>query len=259
MNNPMMLHCGGKEVSLDRLNNLYTPPPVGAHYPIPHIAFYDEVNRALDATGLTRVNEVHAINDHGDIEGSNYFGMAEMRIPESDEYGFMIGWRSSHTKCYAASLVLGSRIFVCDNLAFSGEVKLQRKHTRYIMRDLPNVVARATSQVVDQRTTQENRFSAYKGRVLTRAESDHAVIDMIRAKAINSSDVLKVVNEFDKPTHEEHLNADGEQTVWTLFNSVTEVATKGSNIFVLPKKTQALHAVCDGVAGVGNIIDMVAA
>jgi hypothetical protein len=28
-------------------------------------------------------------------------------------------------------------VFVCDNLAFSGEIKIARKHTRFIVRDLP--------------------------------------------------------------------------------------------------------------------------
>lgn len=254
MRNNFMMHCGAKAVTVDQVGNVLTPAPVGAHYPIPHIALYDEISRALDGTGLMRVNEVHALHDHRDVEGSNYFGMAEMRIDETSEYGFIVGWRSSHTKCYAAGLVLGARIFVCDNLNFSGEVKLQRKHTRYIMRDLPNVVMRATSKVIEQRTTQDARFAAYKGKLLNQAEADHAVINMIRSQAISPSDVLKVVNEFEKPRHLEHLNAHGQQTVWTLFNSVTEVATKGTNIFTLPKRSQALHAVCDSVAGVGRLL-----
>ena len=52
---------------------------------------------------------------------------------------------------YPAGLVLGAAVFVCDNLSFSGEVKLARKHTSMIERDLPGLVGRAVGLLGDLR------------------------------------------------------------------------------------------------------------
>ena len=35
---------------------------------------------------------------------------------------------------------MGSRVLICSNLAFSAEVVLSRKHTRFIGRDLPRLI-----------------------------------------------------------------------------------------------------------------------
>ena len=45
---------------------------------------------------------------------------------------FVVGVRNSHDKSFPAGLVIGASIFVCDNLSFSGEVKLARKHTVHV-------------------------------------------------------------------------------------------------------------------------------
>ena len=62
----------------------------------------------------------------------------------------MLGLRNSHDKTFPAGIVAGSAVFICDNLAFSGEVKLARKHTTHITRDLPRLVQSAVGQLMDR-------------------------------------------------------------------------------------------------------------
>jgi len=52
----------------------------------------------------------------------------------------VLGIRNSHDKTFPASLVDGALVFVCDNLSFSGEIRVTRKHTRFIRRDLVTLV-----------------------------------------------------------------------------------------------------------------------
>jgi hypothetical protein len=89
----------------------------------------------------------------------------------------------------------------------------------------------------------------YKRTELSTAQSDHLLIEFLRSRAVPSSDIGKVLKEYDEPSHVEHLGADGQHTVWTLFNAVTEASTKGSNIFQLSRRSQALHGICDSAAG----------
>ena len=55
----------------------------------------------------------------------------------SEDYCWVLGLRNSHDKTFPAGIVAGASVFVCDNLSFSGEIKFARKHTRFIVRDLP--------------------------------------------------------------------------------------------------------------------------
>ena len=63
---------------------------------------------------------------------------------------------------------------------------------------------------------------------------------MLRKDIIVSSKVQKVVDEYYKPSHVEHLNENGERTNWTLFNAATE-AFKGSPISTYTQRSQKLH------------------
>ena len=61
----------------------------------------------------------------------------------NEDYCWVLGLRNSHDKTFPTGIVAGASVFVCDNLSFSGEVKFARKHTRFIMRDLPMLTGRA--------------------------------------------------------------------------------------------------------------------
>jgi len=243
----LMLHTGGRHATYEQVADVITPPATDTFFPVAHVNLIDSVRRFMNEGNWPIAHEEHALSPKND----NYFGLFELDTPDS-EYTTIIGLRNSHSMTFSASLCLGSRVFVCDNLAFSAEVKLARKHTRYIMRDLPNLVARAVGMLSQKRIDQDKRFNAYKQIALNGRDGDHAIVELIRADVLNTHTVRDVIKEFDAPRHPEHLT-NGERTLWTLFNAVTEVGTKGSNIFNLPRRTNALFGVCDTLGGV--IID----
>lgn len=245
MKNSLILHCGGHGATLDQVADVRTPAPTDTHYPIPHLDLYQSVQHRMIEAGYTIKSEAYALHDRDGITGANFFALLELETADQS-HALVVGVRNSHTYQYAAGLVMGSRVFVCDNLSFSGSIKLARKHTRYISRDLPQLVAAGVGRLHDLRMSQAERFALYQGRELSIAEYDHAIVEMLRARAMPSSDIPRILKEIDKPSHREHLNADGAVTVWTLYNAFTEVA-KGGSVFTLPKRTDALHAVCDGV------------
>lgn len=248
-NGKLFLHCGGYKADRDAVYNVRTPAANGNHVPVPHAYLLEQVEKHIEASGYGIAQAAFGLHSKGDVEGANFFGLIELDAQE-DGYGLCIGLRNSHAMQFAASIAIGSRVFVCDNLAFSGEVKIARKHTLNILRDLPQCVSAAVGQITDQRVSQATRIEAYKQRVLTQHESDHLLIEFLRNRAVPASDIGKVLSEYDNPRHEEHLGRDGQHTVWTLFNAVTEASTKGSNPFLLSRRTQALHGVCDSAAGV---------
>lgn len=236
----LTLHCGAKAVDRADVVDCPTPESTDTWQPIPHLHLLEIVESMLTQTGLTVVNQAHALNR----QGQRYFGLMEVRNGHTEsDYGLVVGLRNSHDQSFPAGLVLGSGVFVCDNLAFSGEVVLARKHTKRIVQDLPQLVERAVGQLGDLRGLQDQRIEAYKTKSVSDRQAHHLLIKLVDSKVLPVTRLPVALNEFRKPQHEAFLS-EGRQTAWTLMNGVTE-AIKGRNLDELPKRTQALHGILD--------------
>ena len=132
-------------------------------------------------SGFSVTNESHALwND-----GLRYFGLMEVANGTSHEdYGLVIGLRNSHDKSFPAAIALGSAVFVCDNLAFSAEVTIARRHTRYIERDLPRIVHTAIGRLTDLRGQQDQRIESYKDTPLTDPAAHDLIIRAVDANVL---------------------------------------------------------------------------
>jgi hypothetical protein len=232
----MMLHCGAKEVDIQDVANVKTPEATHTHFPIPHDALIAETLETLGSYGYDVRNVTHAL---GGKDNARYFGLIDL-VHSAADYGLTVGVRNSHDKAYSAGLVAGTRVFICDNLAMNGEVKLNRKHTRYIMRDLPHLLGRMMGRMGKFLAHQDDQIAAYKGRELSEAKARYLLVEMVKRGAVPVTKLPAVLKEWEQPKHEEFA----DRNVWSLFNSVTECA-KGWGVEQLVRRTQTLHAVCD--------------
>ncbi len=235
----LMLHCGSEAVKREELRSVITPKPTHSWCPIPHHRLLDGVQGMLEFAGLSVVQEAHGLG-HG---GNRYFGLLQVANGEqAEDYDIVVGVRNSHDKTFPAAVCLGAGVFVCDNLSFSGEVKLARKHTRYINRDLPQLINRAVGLLGDHRRHQETRIAAYKEyEIDTEREAHDIIINALDAGVVPASKVPGVLQEWRSPTHDEFK----ERTVWSLFNSFTEVLKGNARVGLY--RTQALHGLMDNV------------
>src|SRR6185295_13974528 len=104
------------------------------------------------------------------------FGVLSCRNGRPDQdYCLAIGLRSSYDRTLSVGLAAGSRVFCCDNLAFSGEVQAARKHTVHVLRDLPDMVYRMLSNVCQQRGRIDEEIGAMKQRIVTTHEAHHVM------------------------------------------------------------------------------------
>lgn len=249
----MMIHCGAEYTpDVDAVRNVITPPKTGSWHPIPHHYLINEVQKRIEEAGLQIVAESHALTAKGAKgkagDGSRYFGMMQVEpaniIERNDDFSFVVGLRNSHDKAFAAGLVLGTGCFVCDNLCFSGEIKLARRHTVNIMRDLPNVINRAVSRLVESRTAEVDRVNTYKTTEFSKLEASDALIQLLKSKAFPKIKIDEVIEQWETPNHPEFQ----PRTAWSMFNAVTEVL-KSTSIMMLPDRTTKLNAAMDTICG----------
>ena len=239
----LVLHCGAAAVERAALKSVHTPMATATWSPIPHLRLVEQVERALSAAKFMIVNQAHALSHAGD----RYFGLIQVETGRSNgDYGHVLGLRNSHDKRFPAGLVAGAQVFVCDNLSFNGEVKLSRKHTRFIGRDLPLLTERAIGQLQGKWLHQEQRITSYRCSTLDDRDAHDLMVRAVDVGVCPVSVLPKVVQEWREPSHE----AFRGRNVWSLFNGFTE-ALKG-NLALLPARTQALHGLMDGYVGLAG-------
>ena len=232
----LMLHCGAAHAERQELGQVPLPQATKTYQPFGHEPFLNLVEDKMQDVGFRFGAQEHSLTR----DGKRYFGLVQLlNGGSSDQHALVMGLRNSYDKAFAASVSFGAHVFVCDNLSFTGEVVVGRKHTVNIERDLPGLVVSCVSQTKVMAHVQDQRFESYQDRKLDDAKADRLIIDFLRRGVINTSRVEKVVNEWYEPETDH-----GPKRVWRLFNAVTE-SLKGSPLHDMPRRTIELQAMCD--------------
>jgi hypothetical protein len=122
------------------------PPATSTWRPIPHAELVSTLTEQLSDFGLEIRSEKYAVGSNGlALFGALDLAPAEMEIGATR--GMALGFRHSNDKALAVNLVGGTRVFVCDNLALSGEKIAVHKHSRAL--HLANLIREGLSRWMD--------------------------------------------------------------------------------------------------------------
>ena len=229
-------------IDASALATLNTPAGTDTHTPIAHGTLVDYTRKALDRAGLEITSEEHGLSQ-GDLCYFGGFAITGKEI-QGDDRNLVVGIRNSHNKKFASAICIGNQMMVCDNLCFSSDIKLARRHTPKILTDLPRVLATAVGRITSHWTDMGHRIEAYKESEITRTQASDLLIDLVDSKGYSARDVYKTVKEFEAPRHEEFKG----NTLWNLYNACTE-HLKGSDVSKLPQRTMTIQSVFDRLAG----------
>ena len=234
----LMLHAGAEEINLAALMELETPQGTATHVPIAHKAVVEMTKFALGFHGHDIVDENYGVTP----DGARFFGLLSLKSAYGD-YTDTVGLRNSHDKKFPIGISFGSRVFVCDNLAFNGDQVIKRRHTINAKRDLPSLVSAVVEPLQEVRMRQHQALKLYHETELTDDQADLAIMRMYRDGAINVQRVATVLDQWENPTHDW-----GEKSAWRLFNAAT-FALNGK-VAEDPTLTRKLHDVIDSTCQV---------
>src|SRR5229473_964610 len=136
----LMIHAGANALTYDDLRAVQTPLGTDTHVPVAHHEIVKLVRYTLGFFGHEVVEESHAVTP----DGGRYFGLMSLKSPYYD-YVDTLGLRNSHDKSFPIGIAFGSRVFVCDNLAFIGDQVIRRKHTVKAKREFAPILLRERS------------------------------------------------------------------------------------------------------------------
>lgn len=241
----MMIHCGGEHITRADPALYVQPARTDTHYPIAHNMLLEMVEQTFKRKNWEVLGQDHAVNK----EGMQLFSLYDIApvvdhgVLREEDWGLQVALRNSHDKSFSATVAIGARVFVCDNLSISGEIMIGRKHTPKIEDDLHILVDDAISRArpfIDQQRTQ---FRRYKESQILDADVDNIIMEFYRQNVLNSSKLGMVYDDFT----DGDMHNDYGQSAWKLFNAVTNaIRPKSVNAhMMLSRKTITLHHLMD--------------
>lgn len=211
----LMLHAGGKLATLDELKACVTPQPEGRWHPVAHVKVLEAVKETLHGAGYVVRAEKYGIAR----DGARFFGVLDLSTELATGVSLSVGVRNSVDKSFPLGFAAGSRVFVCDNLAFRSELLVRRKHTVNGMKAFGFAIANAVASLTSFQEGEADRIRRMAERELTAAEASHVILSAYRGGIISTLQLPDVCKEWEEPRHDDFK----PRTAWSLFNAFTEV------------------------------------
>jgi hypothetical protein len=190
-----------------------TPTGTATHLPVAHAEVVEALVETLGFRHIGVVKEEFAVSK----DGMKMFGVLDLDTGMPG-CGFSIGIRNSHDKSMRLAMVVGVRVFVCENMAFSGEFQpVLAKHSKHF--SLQNALSIGVDQM-------QRNFDGMRKQVESWRESQISDVSakLIIYRAFVESD-LDVPKHLARPVHDLYFSPQHEEfrprTLWSLSNAFT--------------------------------------
>lgn len=211
----LMLHTGARVVERSELETYDAPPPTDTWFPLRHATVLDRVKTTLGESGFAIEREALALNP----SNTRFFGTLDLRSELHNGVTLTVGVRNSIDKSFPIGLVAGSRVFVCDNLAFSSEIVVSRKHTRFGERRFGDAIVQAMSDLRQFQDTETQRIDWMRQAALSDDAANSYLLQAFEEEIIGPRLLPLAIEEWRNPKHQDFV----PRNVWSLFNAFTEV------------------------------------
>jgi hypothetical protein len=239
MSATLVLHAGGKEVSVDDLARVDLPESTKTWVPIKHTTVLSTATDTLAEAGYAVVNRRLALSNNG----SRFFGVLDLstELTTDGMVTLAVGIRSSYDKSFPLGFCAGSRVFICDNLAFRADLMVKRKHTLHGASRFSSDIAHAVQSLQSFKEAEAARIAHMQEMEITDAQAESLMLRACVVRGIVGQRHLPLVyREWHEPRHEVFQ----PRTAWSLLNAFTavmhELQTK--NPAELAHRTMRLHA-----------------
>jgi hypothetical protein len=235
----LILHCGGQRVNtLQELDLIPVPEQTRTYRPVPHP--HAELVRFIRKVGddmLTTRGYEHRLDQYGvAAEGRRFFGISTYTPEDGGDLGLCIGYRNSYDKSMSVGVALGASVFICDNLALSGEITILRKHTKGVWEALQEMAITSIYRAGTRFRQVQADAQALKALPLERQQGYRLLGGLFGEDVLSVRQLVKAAEQWDKPVHEDFQ----PRNAWSLYNACTE-ALKTSNPMSIMEDHTNLH------------------
>lgn len=200
------------------------PPVIGtdSFKPVAHIELVETFEKELNRRNIQIIRDQFALSK----DGMRLFGTFDLTLNGVEGMAAALGFRQANNRSMSLQGVAGMRVFVCDNMAFSGEtIILRRRHTSGL--NLLDEVVEALNQYETHYRRLKLEINELQGYAMEDVAAKVMMHDIFAQQIMpvryfpEVSDVYfnqYLVNEEAK------YAAFRDRTAWNLLNAFTEVA-----------------------------------
>jgi hypothetical protein len=211
----LITHCGARLVSREELDRVDAPPATETWFPVRHSAVIDTVVATLAGSGFLIRTSQFALS-RGD---ARMFGTMDLATPLADGVTLAVGVRNSFDKSFPLGFCAGSRVFVCDNLAFRSELLVRRKHTRHGSERFREAIAQAVGSLGPFRRAETLRIELMQSTAISDERAESLLLRCYERNLVSHRLLPDAIRQWRMPTHEEFR----PRTLWSLYNALTGV------------------------------------
>ena len=201
------------KLTRQQLAAVATPLGTATHRPVPHAEIVEALVETLSFRHIGVVQEEYAVSK----DGMKMFGVLDLDtgIPGCR---FSIGVRNSHDRSMRLAAVVGVRVLVCENMAFSGDFQpVLAKHSKHF--SLQNALSIGVDQMQRNFSGMQQQVEAWRQSQL----SDVSAKMIIYRAFIEGG--LEVPKHLAKPVHDLYFSPPHQEfqprTMWSLSNAFT--------------------------------------
>lgn len=218
--NGLLLHCGSEKVTREDVFAVPVPKHTDSYKPVPYRDAIELLhNRAKRVLGMEVRDEQYGLNQAGD----QMFAILTLDTG-ADGFGLSIGIRQSYNKSLALGVAAGQRVFVCDNLCFSGEAfKVVRKNTVNVWSDFTTLLDGQMGRAFASYQRIGAQCEAMRAHPCSQREGYAMLGVMLGTRLLTSQQATIAFGDWTEPRHEDFA----ERNLWSLYNCVTEGLKKG--------------------------------
>jgi hypothetical protein len=235
----LCLHTGGIAVDYEKLSNFAPPEPTKTYTPMSHVELASMVKEAATRLlpEMQLISEDYGVSPKtGENTGNRMFGVLTYEVPGCPDMGLSVGMRNSYDQSLSVGVCSGSKVFVCDNLAFVGNVKVARKHTGELHAQMEKLISYSISQSPKHFAQVLEDKSALENVALNDDQAWSILGVAYGRRLIKPRQLLLSMQAWQKPPQDEFL----PRNAWSLYNAFTE-ALKSSSALDVMESHIAIH------------------
>jgi hypothetical protein len=236
--NELTLHRGGNLVKRADLDQVPLPEATDSYLPVSHYHLADKlltISQVL-LTDYALISEQYALAR----SGNQLFALLNFK-KDHNELGLSVAFRNSYDRSMSIGLAIGASVFICDNLALSGDVAVMKKHTKNVwnaLEDLAISTLYRAGKNFQKVIADADRLKAIS---MGNRNAFELMGYLFGQDIISPRQLTTVKDEWLKPTHPEFQ----DRNKWSFFNAVTEALKSCPPVSIMEKHKEAYRAVID--------------
>lgn len=201
------------KIGRSELMQIPVPEATSTHKPVSHHTIVEALVETLSFRHIGVVAEEFAVS----CDGMRMFGVLDLET-QMEGCRFSIGIRNSHDKSIRLGLTAGLRVFVCYNMAFSGDfTPVLAKHTKSF--NLIDTLAVGVDRIQRSFEPMRQQVETWKR---TQISDDRAKLLLYRAFVEEELDAPKsLLSEVHRLYFEPKYVEFSPRTMWSLSNAFT--------------------------------------